>query len=221
MTGLCYYRHMNITKFEHACLVLNNQTSRLVIDPGSFTRLPEDLKNISCVVVTEEHVDHYNLENIQKILLKSPEAKVFSTMSVVRQLSSSNIGSEAVTGEQQIEVGNFKLTLKEGDHAPIYGNSPCKVLTVQVDEFLYYPSDSFIPTNTSVQVLALPTSGPWHTIAESIRFADSINSNQLLVTHNGLYNDTGNTVANTFISNNIADKEREYIFLEVGESRDF
>lgn len=212
---------MKITKFEHACLILDNGTSSLVIDPGSFTNLPEDLPNISCVVVTEEHMDHFNLENIQKILAKNPEAKIFSTANVAEQLSEANISCQAIQGEQQSEVGGFQLRLKEADHAVIYQTSPCRVLTLQVDEVLYYPSDSFVPTENTVQVLALPTSGPWHKVSESIALADSVEAQHVLVTHNGLYNDTGNSVTNNFTSSNIADKQKEYVFLKTGETKEF
>lgn len=212
---------MKVTKFEHACLVLDNGTSRLVIDPGSFTNLPEDLSNISCVIVTEEHVDHYNLENIQKVLSQSPDAQLFSTATVAGQLKEAGVDCETISGSKDVSVGGFLIAFSEGDHAIVYGKSPCRVLTVKVDDFLYYPSDSYIPTDETVQVLALPTCGPWHKISEAVDFANKINSKQILVTHNGLYNDIGNTVANSFITNNLADKEREYIFLAVGDSRDF
>jgi len=212
---------MKITKFEHACLILDNGTSRLLIDPGSFTKLPENLKGISCIVVTEEHVDHFDLENIEKVLSQSPDAQVLSTEVVAGQLKEAGYACEAVSGEKQKNVGGFSITFKEVDHAVSYGKSPCRVLTLKVDDFLYYPSDSYIPTEAKVQVLALPTCGPWHKISESVDFANKITSEQILVTHNGLYNDTGNKVANSFTSSNITDKDREYIFLAVGETRDF
>ncbi|GAC1502570.1 MAG: MBL fold metallo-hydrolase [Candidatus Saccharimonadales bacterium] len=212
---------MKITKFEHACLILDNGTSRLLIDPGSFTTLPENLSNINCIVVTEEHADHFDLENIKKVLSQSPDVKIFSTKVVAKQLTEAGYSCEAVSCEEHINVDGFSLTFKEGDHAISYDTSPCRVLTIKVDDFLYYPSDSFIPTEATVQVLALPTSGPWHKISESIDFANKITSKYILVTHNGLYNDIGNTVANSFTSNNVADKNREYIFLAVGETKDF
>lgn len=212
---------MKVTKFEHACLILDNGTSRLVVDPGSFTELPKNLSNVSCIVVTEEHVDHFNLENIQNILSQSPDVQIISTEVVAGQLKEAGYNCVAVKGNKELNVGGFALTLNEGDHAVVYGKSPCRVLTVVIDDFLYYPSDSFIPTDTKVQVLALPTCGPWHKISESVDFANRVSSKQILVTHNGLYNETGNKVTNGFTSNNIADKNREYIFLNVGESRDF
>lgn len=211
---------MKVTKFEHACLMLDNGVSRLLIDPGAFTHLPENLAGISAVVITEEHTDHFNLANIHKVLVQNPEVKIYSTKSVCNQLNNAKITCREVEGEDQVQAGGFTLTFKEGDHAVIYGASPCRVITLRVDEFLYYPSDSFITTGKGVQVLALPTSGPWHKLSEAVEFANKINSKQILVTHNGLYNETGNNVNNNFTSANIADSDREYIFLEVGQTKE-
>ncbi len=212
---------MIITKFEHACLLLDNGKHRLIIDPGSFTNLPDNLTNLVCAVITEEHVDHYNLENIKKILAQNPEITILSTKTVAEQLKEVGINCQAVTRELKQQAQSFTLKLKETDHAEIYKSSPCRVLTIQVDDFLYYPSDSFTTTESSVEVLALPTSGPWHKISHSIDLANQVNSNSILATHNGLYNNTGNIVANNFTSSNITDKNREFVFLEVGESKKF
>lgn len=212
---------MQITKFEHACLLLDNGSSRLLIDPGSFTRLPENLTSISCVVVTEEHMDHFNLDNIKKVLSQSPDTQIVSTEVVANQLKEAGVACKPVSGEKQLTFGDYTLTLTDTDHAISYGVSPCRVLTLKVDDFLYYPSDSFTPTTDTVQVLALPTCGPWHKISESVDFANKVSSRQILVTHNGLYNDAGNNVANSFTSSNIADKSREFIYLSVGESKEF
>lgn len=212
---------MKLTKLEHACLILDNGKSRLIIDPGSFTTLPKDLTGVGTLVVTEEHTDHFSLDNIQKILKQNPDVKIFSTEVVSNQLNENGITCEAIAGERQTSIDEFNLTFIEGDHAIVHGKSPCRVVTLQVDDFLYYPSDSYIPTDATVQVLALPTSGPWHKITESIDFANKINSKQILVTHNGLLSQAGNFVANNSISNHLENKNRDYIFLEVGESKEF
>jgi hypothetical protein len=212
---------MKLTKLEHACLILDNATGRLIIDPGSFTQLPENLTAIRCIVITEEHADHYNLENIKRILEQSPQAKILTTKVVAQQLGDAGIACEAVQDEVYTNIGDFALLLKEADHAPIYKTSPCRVLTLRIDDFLYYPSDSFVTTSSPVQVLALPSSGPWHKVSEAIDFANSIRSQQILVTHNNLYSSVGNTVTNNFTSSNIVEKDREFVFLEVGETRVF
>ena len=209
---------MKLTKYEHACLILDNGKSRLVIDPGCFTNLPSDLTNVGCLVVTEEHVDHFDLENIRKIAKQNPEVKIFTTEPVSTQLSEANITSVTIVGEQTFKEAGYVINFYETDHAPTYRKSPCRSLSIKIDDYLYYPSDSYNPSDDEVEILALPTSGPWHKVEEAIDFANSIKSKKILVTHNGLYGDNGNAVANHFIKMNIADESREYIFLKPGDS---
>ncbi len=35
---------MEITKYEHACLLINKNGARLLIDPGNYTNLPAKLE---------------------------------------------------------------------------------------------------------------------------------------------------------------------------------
>lgn len=209
---------MKLTKYEHACLILDNGTSKLVIDPGCFTKLPENLTGVSCLVITEEHVDHFDIDNVQKVLDQNLELKILTTQAVNVQLSEVGISSSVIEGEQTVEEGGYNLSFYETPHAPVYKTSPCRSLSVKVDDYLFYPSDSYNVIKDEVEILALPTSGPWHKLEEAIDFANSINSQKMLVTHNALYSDEGQMVANNFIKANIADKSQEYIYLKPGES---
>lgn len=209
---------MKLKKYEHACLILDNDKSKLVIDPGCFTKLPEDLSGVGCLVITEEHVDHFDIDNVQKLLEQNPDLKILTTLAVNTQLSEAGIYSFVIGGEQTIEECGYALNFYETAHAPVYKTSPCRSLSVKVDDYLFYPSDSYNVIDDEVEILALPTSGPWHKVEEAIDFANSINSQKMLVTHNALYSDEGQAVANNFIKANIADKSREYIYLRPGES---
>lgn len=209
---------MKLTKYEHACIILDNDKSKLVIDPGCFTKLPESLSGVGCLVITEEHVDHFDVNNVQKILKQNPDLKILTTRAVNSQLSEAGIGSSVISGEQTVEEGGYTLSFYETAHAPVYKTSPCRSLSVKVDNYLFYPSDSYNIIDDEVEILALPTSGPWHKLEEAIDFANSINSQKLLVTHNALYSDEGQAVANNLIKANIAGKSREYVYLKPGES---
>lgn len=212
---------MKVIKYEHACLFIESDNGILVIDPGKYTNLPTDLKNIQTIVVTEEHLDHFDASNLKKIIEQSPDAKIFSTNIVCEQLEKLEIKCTPISDKKTIEAGGLKLHFSEGDHAPTYKNSPCRVLTIQIDDFLYYPSDSFITTENEVQILALPTGGPWNKIEEAVDCANAIKSKYILATHNAHFNDLGQDTTNSFISMNIADQNREYVYLKVGESREF
>jgi len=209
---------MKLTKYEHACLILDNDQSRLIIDPGCFSKLPDDLANIGCLIITEEHVDHFNLENVQKILAQNSDVTIFSTANVYDQLAKEGIKSVAIHGAQTKDIGGYKLSFYETDHAPIYKKSPCKSLSLKVDDYLFYPSDSYNTIEDKVAILALPTSGPWHKLEEAIELANAITSPKILATHNFLYSEAGQGVANSFIRANLADSTREFIYLKAGES---
>ena len=209
---------IELTKYEHACLFLNKDGVRLVIDPGCFTKLPGDLSDIAVIIITEEHRDHMDVDNLQTILAASPDAQIFTSEVANAALAEAHIASTPIKGAATIEVAGYTLTFDETDHAPTYIHSPCRSLSLTVDDYLYYPGDSYNTTSDAVEILALPTSGPWHKLSEAIDFANEIKSRRILATHNYLYSDDGNAVANSFIKMNLADQSREFVYLEVGES---
>ncbi len=73
---------MKITKYGHACLLIQLADQKLLVDPGSFTTLPDNLPSIDLVIVTEEHYDHFNLDNLQKIKQQNPDCPMVSTVAV-------------------------------------------------------------------------------------------------------------------------------------------
>ena len=211
---------MKISKYEHACLILEDNGNKLVIDPGCFSKLPDELHGVNVVIVTEEHVDHYDLDNLRRILDQSPSAVIYSTAKVVEALAAEKIDAKAITGKQTIQDSGFTISFYETDHAPIYQNPPCKSLSIKINNSLYFTSDSYQVIDDEVEVLALPTSGPWFKVAEAVDLANAVKSKKLLATHNGLNSETGHNVTHHFLQTHLADQTRELIFLQPGESTD-
>lgn len=208
---------MKLTKYGHACLLLEKDDSRLLIDPGSFTDLPDDLPSIDFVIVTEEHFDHLNQDNLDKVAQVNPNVRIYSTKAVAENLEDTDLNVTVVSGDQTIELGDYKVAFSENDHAVVYQKSPCKSLAITVDnDLLYYPSDTYRTIDSKVQILALPTSGPWFKVSECIEFANAIDSEIVLTTHNALNSETGNKVTHNFIVNNI-DENRRFVHLNNGE----
>jgi L-ascorbate metabolism protein UlaG (beta-lactamase superfamily) len=210
---------MKITKYGHACLLVSNDIGEhIIIDPGCFTKLPSDLAGISAIIITEEHVDHLDISNIKMILSANPQALIYTSSGASKLLTQNSIVSETIEGQIEKSIGKFKISFYENDHAISYGSSPCKSLAIKINDDIYYPSDTYNVIEEKVKILALPTSGPWHKVSDAVDFANNINSEKILATHNGLYNSDGNQVTNHFIKMNLVDQKREYIFLEDGET---
>ena len=55
---------MNISKFTHACVVLEKNNQSLVIDPGGWSQNLQIPENVVGIVVTHEHADHFDLANL-------------------------------------------------------------------------------------------------------------------------------------------------------------
>lgn len=202
---------MKLTKYEHACIVVEEQGQSLIIDPGSYTRPLGDVHNVVAVVFTHVHGDHYSAESLAAILQANPNAKVFGT----NEVAAANAGAfpdtfegrneayktaiknpvvTAVLAGQTVEAGPFKLEFFGGRHALVYKNTPQNEnVGVLVNERLYYPGDSFdTPNGKPVEILALPVSGPWLKIGESLEFIEAIKPSKLCVpTHDLMLSEIG------------------------------
>lgn len=212
---------MKITKFDHACLLVSIQNSNILIDPGSFTKLPETMLNINTIIITDEHQDHYNLKNINKIKSNNPKVQIYGTQKISNLLRLEDIECNEVINVTEFMVGDSKVILTKKPHAVVYGKSPCDVVTVLIEDLFYYPSDSFVITNKSIKVVALPASGPWYKVSEAIDFVNNITSEYVLVTHDYLNSNIGNNITNEAIKPRIINKDRVYLYLKSGELYQF
>ena len=153
---------MKVTKYEHACLLVEELDQHLVIDPGMFaTSLPTDLKNVMAVVITHQHGDHLDKDRLQTILMANPELTIFAPQDVLDELA--DVSAKKVLAETGVShtAGSFALDFFGNDHAIIYETVPCQNVGVMVNKTLYYPGDSFTEPGTDVKLLAIPSGAPW------------------------------------------------------------
>ena len=98
-------------------------------------------------------------------------------------------------------MGEFTICLYYTDHAVVWQQSPCKNLAVLVDDFYYYPGDSFYTIPDQVQIAGVPVSAPWLKLGEAIEYILHTNSQRFMPTHNGLLNDLGHELTHNVLKN--------------------
>jgi len=179
---------MKITKLGHCCLIIEVKGIRILTDPGApdYSRMPEEVKNISAVVITHEHADHLHIESLKKVLAQNPQAVVVTNTAVGKILEKENIAYSKVEDKQDFELQGVKISGFGEKHAEIYESFGQVENTGYMIDSLCYPGDSFSMPNTQAEILALPVVGPWMKMKEAIEYAKKINPKVAFPVHDGV-----------------------------------
>lgn len=184
---------MKLTKYGHACVVLEEQGQRIIIDPGVFTTLPDDLANVVAVVVTHEHRDHFSPDNLAAIFAQSPESQLLALQEITQKMPDHK--SKAVKPGDKAEAGPFKIEFGGGLHAEIHPDMPrINNLTVTINGSIYYPGDSYDLPESNPEAVLMPINAPWAKIAETIDFYKSLQSKLVIPTHDALLSEVGHSI---------------------------
>jgi L-ascorbate metabolism protein UlaG (beta-lactamase superfamily) len=182
---------MKITKFGHSCLLIEENGIKLLTDLGSWNDTPE-VTGLAGVLITHEHADHYDLPKLQALLAKNPDAKVVTHAAVGAKLEEAGIAHVAIAPGERVVVEGISIESYGTDHAIIYGDtSPCVNTGYLISEKLFMPGDALhdIPPK-AIEVLALPTGGPWMKISEAVDYAKAVKPNVVFPIHDAMYNES-------------------------------
>ena len=211
---------MRITKFEHACFVVERENHTVVVDPGAYTTPLLELRDVVAIVVTHEHADHWTVEHLRRILEQSPEARMFGPAGVVAAVGAEFDFTEVADGDVHT-VGPFELAFYGGKHAVIHSSIPVvDNVGVLIDNTVFYPGDSYTVPPVSVDMLAVPSSAPWLKIGEAMDYVLAVAPKRSFATHEMVNSVIGKNMAGARIQWATEQGGGEYFPLEPGESVD-
>lgn len=190
---------MKITKYQHACLVIEKEGATLVVDPGSYTHDFIIPKRVDGIIITHEHTDHFDEKLVQSILATHPKAVIVAHESISGRFTS--FTTIAAKPGETSQVGPFALRFFGGTHATIADSIPVPPnLGVLVDNRFYYPGDSFVvPDGIQVQELALPASAPWLKISDAMTFLAQVRPRYAFPTHDAILSTEGKQLADRLL----------------------
>lgn len=188
---------MKLTKKGHACVRLEKDGRTLVIDPGTFSE--EDAAvGAEAILVTHEHLDHFNEDRLRAALEANPEARIWTLRSVADLVSAAFPGRVHVVGEgDTFSAAGFDIQVHGQLHAVIHPDLP-RITNVGylVDGSVFHPGDALTVPNTPVDTLLLPVQAPWSKISEVIDYVREVKPQRAIDVHDGLLTDTGHMVYN-------------------------
>ncbi len=210
---------MQVTKFEHSCVVLEKGGKKLIFDPVEYAETLPDFDNVVAVVITHIHADHLQPERIAVILESNPEAKVIAPKDAAELLPNAIL----VEGGEEMQIEEFNLKFFGKNHAEVFeGKVPCENIGVVVNERLTNPGDSFdlLELNGRVEALLVPEAAPWTKMSETVGFIKLAKPGFVIPVHDAVLSEMGKNIYNNLMRAACVEIGAEFAPLSIGESMD-
>lgn len=189
---------MKLTKFKHSCFMLEHDGQSLIVDPGNWSIDFVDPGNVTVIMLTHEHSDHFDKDLLQGIVDKNPEAVIIAPHEMTEKLA--GFSTKGVFPGDSLTVGAFRLSFFGGEHAPIHPEIASVVnVGVLVNNSFYYPGDSFTLPGVPVKTLALPVTAPWLKISEPIDFMIEVKPELAFPVHDHIASDDGKALVDRIL----------------------
>ncbi|MEQ4719052.1 MBL fold metallo-hydrolase [Nonomuraea sp. B19D2] len=205
---------MELTKYEHACVRVEKNGKVLVIDPGTFTESPV-LDGADAVLITHEHWDHVDVD---KLKAASPALEIYTCEGVAAALTDLPGKVQVVRHGDAFETAGFRVRAFGEWHAKNHPDVPVQNIGFLIDDEIFYPGDALTVPGVEVPTLLVPTGGPWLKLGDMVEYLRTVHPGRAFSTHDGLYNDTGLGLVDTWLKTESETQNADFRRLAVGES---
>jgi L-ascorbate metabolism protein UlaG (beta-lactamase superfamily) len=208
---------MRLTKLGHACVRLEKDGRRLVIDPGSLSG-PDAVAGADAVLITHEHPDHVVEEQFSEA---AAGIDVWTTPGVAERLDGVDARIHRVGDGDSFESAGFEVAVAGRLHAVVNpALPPVANVGFLVDGRVFHPGDAFTVPHATVDTLLIPTNAPWMKASELIDYVNEIGPRRAFSVHDGFLNDAGLKLVDGLLGSLAEERETDIRRLPPGTSLD-
>jgi len=197
---------VTITKLVHACLLVEVDGRRTLIDPGSFSWADERLElsaveGVDRILITHEHADHVSTDFVRAALERSNDAAVETTPAL--QVILAEQGIESVTeGTPRFAAPHERLPI---------GPGPQNV-GFHVGAALSHPGDSHSFVET-MPILAMPFIAPWGSLVGGVDRTRLVRPKYVIPIHDWFLSEEGAAGIYRLAEMGLADDDIELVHI--------
>ena len=180
---------MELTHFSHACVLVQTAATRLLIDPGTLSSGFESIRDLDAVLITCDPELAATLhrrvladwrtdakDRLPALLAANPRAVLLVDSGSAASTSAAGLSAEVLEVGSRRRIGGSAVEVIGGRHATVHSDIPVVPNSGLIvdDGAFYHPGDSYFVPETDIDVLAVPTSGPWLKVGEAIDFLRAV-----------------------------------------------
>ena len=210
---------MQLTKYTHACVRLEDGGNVLVIDPGVFSESATALHGADAVLITHEHADHVDADALRRAASADPNLAIHAPRAVKETFADLGEQVREVEANQTLQVAGFDVRTFGGQHALIHPLVPVVAnVAYLINDKVFHPGDSFTVPPVPVDTLLLPLHAPWSKVSEIVDYAVSVRAPHIHQIHDSLLTPTGRGSAEGHVTRIAGQFGCEYRYLAPEES---
>jgi L-ascorbate metabolism protein UlaG (beta-lactamase superfamily) len=178
---------MKIIHYGHACVLLEfstPKTTRILIDPGTYSTGFESLRDLDALLFTHAHPDHIDMQRVPALAQANPGMSIIADGGSAAVLTEHDVAHNVATDGDSVKAGDIDVDVLSGDHAVIHCDLPnISNNGYVIDGHTLHPGDAFVESPDSVEILLLPVGGPWMKIGEAVDYLRRVRPRVVIPIH--------------------------------------
>jgi L-ascorbate metabolism protein UlaG (beta-lactamase superfamily) len=194
---------MHVTWLGHAGMRVDRGGYTLVVDPGVFCEpaaLDRALREADGILITHEHFDHFAAEKVGAALAAKPAIEVWTNSAVAALLEGAPGAVRTIGDGDAFTAGGIDVHGYGEWHAQIHRDIPLVRNTgFLIGGSVFHPGDALTDPGVPVEVLLLPSHGPWSRTGDLIDYVRQVKPGRVSPIHNAMLSEIGDRAIDNFV----------------------